>query len=164
MTLSHLFISTVLFPLRRKEKWICVKTTWLLTYNQVIYFLKKNRADKKGWSIAMCSSKLLQQCPKQHGPVLSHTRFVTADLIDELHLHKEHASNQETLTHSIGSTPAISAHLPCREQHQPRPPAEINLALQPNKKSFWPDTASMGGTVSACFPAAENNFGKIQGE
>lgn len=43
---------------------------------------------------------------------------------------------QEVLTHSIGSTPAISAHPPCREQDQPRPPAEINLALQPNEKSF----------------------------
>lgn len=65
--LSHLFTSTVLFPLRKK--WICVKATWFLTYSQVIYFLRKNGADSKGWSMAVCSCKLLQQCPEQH---LSH--------------------------------------------------------------------------------------------
>jgi len=35
------------FPLRRKIE-VSVKATWLLTYNQVIYFLKKNGTDKKG--------------------------------------------------------------------------------------------------------------------
>lgn len=41
-------------------------------------------------------------------------------------------------------TPAISAHLPCREQGQPWPPDEINLALQPKKKSFWPEIQQAG--------------------
>lgn len=165
MVLSYPFISTVLFPLRRQEKWVCLKATWLLTYNQVIYFLKKKRANKKGWSIAMCSSKLLQHCPKWHYPVSGHTRFVIAALRDELHLHKERALN-------AGGIPTERRKLTdyfCPSAMQRTGPTKTSCwktsgTTNQCKKLLTRDRATMGGTLSTCFPGAENNSGNIQGK
>lgn len=99
--------------------------------------------------MALCSCKLLQQCPKQQGLVSLSSGMSYISI-------KNIPGMQEALWHrGDRSCTCHSAHLQGRELDQ-LTPSEIKLALQHN--AFDP-RYTKAGRSTACFPAEQSTSG-----